>query len=536
VLGSEEGVSVSEIEHGFADAPPQWSASAPPPLLNATQICKRFPGVVALDQVDFEVRQGEIHALLGENGAGKSTLIKLITGLTQPDEGGLFVKGRQVQIASPRDARRLGISVVPQDVMMVSGLSVGRNMLLGLEQPMCAYGSLKRAEAEIVERALEMVGAKFSPSTLASSLSVPDLRLAQIARTLIHPGSIVVMDEPTAVLSEPDAERLLERLLSFREQGKAIIYVSHRLSEVMRIADRATVLRDGRRVAQFGRGDFDRQQIVAVMARAEQRPTSIAVASQTSDSTANDSIGSEDTVLLRVTKLSSHGRYSDVSLSARAGEIVGIAGVQGSGHGYFVRALAGADPWDAGAVTICGRDSPRGSVRAAFHRGLAFIPADRRRSAIVTSLSIQENLALSRRVRANCRRFGFRWPARERAMAEQLASDLSIHPPILDALAGTLSGGNQQKLALARVVEGDSRVLLIEEPTQGVDIRSKAEIHTLLRNVAKHQRRAVVIASSEFEELVDIADVIHVMCLGRLVATFPRNEANYHTILHHALP
>jgi ABC-type sugar transport system ATPase subunit len=504
------------------------------PLLDIRGVSKRFPGVNALSNVDLTLRRGEIHALLGENGAGKSTLINLIVGLVSPDAGEIVVEGQRADITNPRAAQQLGISLVPQDVLMVPGLSIGRNILLGFEGSFARRDSLDSAEIDLVERALAQIGANFHHSTPTASLSLADLRLAQIARTLIHTGNIIILDEPTAVLSEPDANHLLERLESFRDQGKGIIYVSHRLSEVMRIADCATILRDGKRVAHMKRAEFNRGRIVEAMARIEPSNASASVASQSVLS--RRAAGADDEVLLGVNNLSLGSCFQDVSFSAHAGEIVGIAGVQGSGHGYLLRALAGMDPYDAGDVSICGRHTAPGSVHAAFSNGVAFIPADRRRSAIVPQANLQQNLALGTNVRLECRRFGMRWPGRERAMATELIQGLSIHPPLLAASAGALSGGNQQKLALARLLEGDSRVLLLEEPTQGVDIRSKTEIHTLIKRIAVEQERAVVVASSEFEELLDIADVIHVLCLGRLVATFLRGEASYRQLLHHALP
>jgi ribose transport system ATP-binding protein len=237
------------------------------PLLAVSNVSKSFPGVVALSGVDLALRGGEIHALLGENGAGKSTLIRVITGAQYPDEGELVIEGRSVQIASPRVARQFGIGVVPQEVLFVPGLSIGRNMLLGFDKPLVRRSHLSETEHAVVSKALDQVGARFAPTAIASTLSVPDLRLAQIARTLIQPGNIIILDEPTAVLSEPDAERLLEKLLSLRDLGKGIIYITHRLSEVMKIADRATVLRDGRCVALFDRPEFDRAKMVEAMAR-----------------------------------------------------------------------------------------------------------------------------------------------------------------------------------------------------------------------------------------------------------------------------
>jgi ABC-type sugar transport system ATPase subunit len=522
---------MTQINSTYAgvDSPSTLSVSRVP-ALEAKGLVKRYPGVVALDNVNFAVHCGEIHALLGENGAGKSTLIRMLTGLAKPDSGTVFMGGQPVEITGIRDARRHGIELVPQDVLMVPEFSVGRNILLGLDRPFTDTTSLSVAETERVEAILEQIGATFSPRTSARDLSVSDLRLAQIARAFVQPSNVIILDEPTAVLSEADADRLLEKLIAFRSQNKAIVYVSHRLSEVFRVADNATILRDGKNAALLARDQFDRSAIVSAMARVDSFTSS-------QDPDAEEKVDSSPSKgALRVTDLTSPGRYSDVSLTANEGEIVGIAGVQGSGHGFLLRDLAGLAAWKAGTVTVNGVTLPSGSVRAAYQLGISLVPADRRQSAIVVSTSVRENLILGQRIRLACRRFGLRWPKRERDLTESYIKELDIHPPFADALAGSLSGGNQQKLALARMVEGDSKILLIEEPTQGVDVRAKAEIHRVLRNVARKQSRAVVVASSEFEELMELADIIHVMSLGRLVATFKRGEADYKTILHYALP
>jgi ABC-type sugar transport system ATPase subunit len=293
------------------------------------------------------------------------------------------------------------------------------------------------------------------------------------------------------------------------------------------------VLRDGRYITTFARYEFDRANIVAAMARVETSPNPKRSLAEDRERRSEENQGE---ILLKVESLSAAGRYEDVSFSAREGEVVGIAGVQGSGHGHLVRALSGLDAWGGGNVEIGKRRSLSGSVASAFRLGLAFIPADRRKSAIVPQSDLRENLALGRNVRKLCRRFGLRWPSREKTMARERIGELGIQPGHLGSRASTLSGGNQQKLALARVIEGNSRVLLLEEPTQGVDIRAKAEIHELIKRVAIKQMRAVVVASSEFEELLDIADIIYVMRLGKLVATFGRGEASYRDILHSALP
>ena len=494
-------------------------------------ICKSFPGVQALDDVTFDVYRGEIHALLGENGAGKSTLIKVLDGLVRPDAGRVLLDGEEVQLHSVRDARKRGVTVVPQDVLAVPQLSIGRNILLGFEGQMTHRTGLTAGEESVVRKALERSGATFDPSTRAGSMSVPELRLAQIARALLHPGDVIALDEPTAVLSEADADHLLERLVAFREQGKAIIYVSHRLSEVLRIAQRITVLRNGRNVGTFAREEFDKDRIVALMAKPDTR-LSVGDTSPSAEADGDGTPGAA--IVLQVEGVTRAPHLLDVSLSVAAGQIVGIAGVQGSGHGHLLRAIAGLDAYESGRVTIVGKTIPSGSIRAAYGAGAVLVPADRRRAAIVPLMSVRSNLVIP--IRSAARRLGIRLKRLERATARRYIETFGIRTPSTEALAGGLSGGNQQKVALARAFESAPRVILLEEPTQGIDINAKAEIRNLVRRLAREDGVAVVVATSEFEELLGLADEIHVMRLGRHVATMPAAEATYAGILHHALP
>jgi ABC-type sugar transport system ATPase subunit len=500
-------------------------ATQPAALLEG--ITKSFPGVRALDDVTFDVHRGEIHALVGENGAGKSTLIKVLDGLLLPDEGSIFLDGQEVLLHGVRDARRRGITVVPQDVLAVPELSIGRNILLGFERSVTRRGGLTAGERRVVREALQRSGATFNPSTRAGSMSVPEIRLAQIARTLLYPGDVIALDEPTAVLSEVDAEHLLQRLVSLREQGKAIIYVSHRLSEVLQIAQRVTVLRDGRNVGTYRREQVDREAVVALMAKPDRRVVEQTEATDTGPTSGGD-------LVLEVSELTSPPSLLGVTLTARAGQIVGVAGVQGSGHGQLLRSIAGLDPFDGGSVAIAGRTISAGFIRDAYTAGAVLVPADRRRAAIVPLQNVRSNLVLP--IRTAARRLGLRLLGRERAVARRYIELFSVRTPSTEALAGGLSGGNQQKLALARAFESTPRLVLLEEPTQGIDINAKAEIRHLIRVLAREEGLAVVLATSEFEELLGLADVVHVMCLGRVVATLTAEEATYAKILQHALP
>jgi len=502
------------------------STVAAPAAARLDGISKSFPGVQALDDVTFDVYRGEIHALLGENGAGKSTLIKVLDGFYRPDAGSIALDGVDVQLHSVRDARRRGITVVPQEILAVPELSIGRNILLGFEGQLTRRGGLTSSEQKLVAQALGRSGASFDPRRRAGSMSVPELRLAQIARALLHPGDVIALDEPTAVLSESDAEHLLERLVALRDQGKAIIYVSHRLSEVLRIAQRITVLRDGRNVGTFAREEVDKDRIVALMAKPDRR-VDVGYEGEGPPSPSGAPV-------LVAEDITAPPNLLGATLRAAAGRIVGIAGVQGSGHGHLLRAIAGLDAYESGRVTIAGKQVPPGSIRAAYQAGAVLVPADRRRAAIVPLMSVRSNLVLP--VRSAARRLGLRLKRSERATARRYIETFGVRTPSTEALAGGLSGGNQQKVALARAFESTPKVILLEEPTQGIDINAKAEIRNLIRRLARQEGVATVVATSEFEELLGLADEIHVMCLGRLVATMSAEEATYARILNHALP
>jgi ABC-type sugar transport system ATPase subunit len=482
-------------------------------------ISKRFAGVQALDRVSFTTRAGEIHSVIGENGAGKSTLLRVLTGLVRPDGGSVRIRGEQVAIRDPRDARSRGVSFVPQEVHVVRGLSAARNATLGLEPPFAPRLRLRKAERDRATTALTRAGAAFDVDRPASALSVPELRICQIARALADLGGVLLLDEPTAAVSRHDAEHLLGRLEALRDEGEAIVYVSHRLGEVLRVSDRITVLRDGRNVGTFDRGEVDREQLVRLMAR-ETRAAAAGARPERSSAGAR---------VLEARNLSAGRALRDVSLTVNGGQVVGVAGVQGSGHGDLLHVLAAARPFDEGEVEVFGRSLP-GSVAKAADLGVALIPADRRGGAIVGARSVLDNVALSARGR-----FGLRMARAERRLAGEYVTALDVRPPNLRALVGTLSGGNQQKVALARALASHARILLLEEPTQGIDINAKAEIRALIRQLAA-EGRSVVVATSEFEDLADLADVVHVMCLGELRTTLTADEVTYEEVLRHALP
>ena len=490
-------------------------------------ISKSYPGVKALDEVSFDAAHGEIHAIVGENGAGKSTLVKIIVGVTSPDDGRILIGGEEVRPRSPREAmRKYGIKMIPQELELCGQLVAGRNVLLGLERPLVRRTRLSEAERTSIDQALRVIAARVDPRRSSYELNVPEARLVQIAHALIAPGNVVLCDEPTAVLSEADADALLEWLLKMRAAGMTIVYISHRLSEVLRIADRITVLRDGRRVGTFARHEVDRQQVIELMTKSADgaprlRPP-IRLEQQRRGGT------------LEVSGLTLGRSFQDVSFTVEAGQLVGIAGVQGAGHGALLGAIAGRAEYQSGSISLDGRVVPAGSSATSCRLGIALVPGDRRRAGIAPNLRVRENIALP--VTGSLSRFGVRLRRAERQAARTYSEAFDIRGAGTETAARNLSGGNQQKLALARALQGAPRFLLLEEPTQGIDVQAKAEIREFVQQLVREEGLGVALASSEFEDLLGFADVIHVMCLGRIVATIEGDHATYGQLLQEALP
>jgi len=497
-------------------------------LVRLVAIDKSYPGVRALESISLDFNEGEIHSIVGENGAGKSTLVRILAGLEQPDTGTILVDGRPVRLKNPRTARRDGVSFVPQEVEGVSTFSVGRSLMLGREGRWINRSRLSSAESTLAHEALARMGVTgMDVDAPVSGLSVAELRLCQIAGTLVDPGRLIVLDEPTAVLADADAEVLLERLEGLRRERRGILYVSHRLGEVLRISDRITVLRDGRVVGTFARGEIDRAGMLSLMAR-KQSESPIAAAADEPAAVAAAS------TRLSVRGLTRAGAFEGVDFAVVAGQVVGIAGIQGSGHGRLLEALAGSAPVDSGDVAVDGASIEPGSLRRALDAGIRLVPEERRTRGIVGSLSLRDNISIGFGSAAQ-RRF-LRRPKDEKTVANGAVENLGIHARDIDVLVKTLSGGNQQKVVIARVLASSAAVLLLCEPTQGIDVRSKAEILGLLKRTAQSTGIGVVLASSEFEELLEYTDIIHVMRAGTIVKTVRTRDTSYSELLEAAVP
>jgi len=490
-------------------------------LLRAANISKTFAGVQALADVSFDVRAGEVHALVGENGAGKSTLIKIITGAVQPDSGTLEVGNKVVETNDPVISRRLGIAAIYQQPALFPDLTVAENIALGLE----ARGGWRRVNwRERRLRAAELlarVGSAIAPHTMVDRLSMPEQQLVEIARALGANARILVMDEPTASLSEREVARLLQVVRDVRRHGVGIIYISHRLGELFEIADRVTVLRDGRHIATRAMNEVEPAELIRLMVG---RELSAIFPKQAAP------IGKPVLELKNVGCRTAGIR--GVNLTVHAGEIVGLAGLVGAGRTEVARILFGLTPADQGQVLLRGRPVLVKSAAHAVELGIAYVPEDRRQHGVILDLPIAANasLAILRRL-SSLRGLDFHG---ERSLATDMVRRLAIKTPSIDAPVGTLSGGNQQKVAIARWLATEPSVLILDEPTQGIDVRAKAEIHRLMGELAG-RGMAILMISSELPEILGMSDRIAVMHGGTIAATLSRAEATQERILALAL-
>ncbi|MGQ0553209.1 MAG: sugar ABC transporter ATP-binding protein [Planctomycetota bacterium] len=526
-------------------------------MIELRSLGKRFGGVRALHEVSLRIAAGECHALVGENGAGKSTLGRVLAGVHAPDEGELFVDGRRVRFRSPADALRQGLALVPQEPAVCPDLSVAENMALGrwplragLASGAGVAGVVGRlglpgrlgviARPALVARArseLALLGADLDPRAPVRALTVVQRQMLQIAAALGRGARLLILDEPTAALPETEVERLRDLLLALRTRGVAIVFIGHRLAEVLALADRVSVLRDGRLVATLARGEADAQRLVQLMLGENNRPPGalpapsalLAAAVRVSPQGRAGSLdgggvlgSGAPAVRLRVAGLASPGRFSDISLEVRAGEIVGLAGLLGAGRSELLAALFGLDPAAQGRVSVDGRALQLGSPRAALRAGLVLLPEDRQRQGLVMGLGARVNWSLP-----FVERFRWRWAGalidrrseRSAARAALAAADLRAASldTALEAPVAQLSGGNQQKVLLSRCLAAGAGVLLIDEPTRGVDVGAKAAIAEQLRAAAA-AGAALLVASSDLAELLALSDRVLVLRAGQIAA------------------
>ncbi|MBN1845406.1 MAG: sugar ABC transporter ATP-binding protein [Sedimentisphaerales bacterium] len=497
------------------------SAPARQTVLAARGICKRFPGVQALRSVDFELRAGEVHALVGENGAGKSTLSRIVVGLETPDNGSMELFGEDYLPRSKRQAEDRGIRMVMQELNLIGRLSVAENIFLDnlpSTGGFVRYGRLHAAAAAIMAR----VGlADVDPATPADALGIGQQQMVEIAAGLSRDCRVLILDEPTASLTDREIELLFIQIRNLREQGVAICYISHRMEEILRIADRITVLRDGRRIETLAAAETTIDAVIRCMVGRDVRQELMSREKPAGE------------VALRAEGLSRGAKVRQVSFELRRGEILGLAGLMGSGRTETLRALFAADPPAGGAVYLYGSNAPARLRHPgdAVRRGLAFCTEDRKQQGLLLPLPVRCNITLTRLREVS--RWGWIRAADERAVAGQYVAALAVRCPSIEQPVGFLSGGNQQKVVIAKWLFCNCDILMFDEPTRGIDVGAKYEIYRLLARLAD-RGKAVLVVSSEWDELMAVCDRIAVMSDGYLVETFTPDRWSRQRILEAA--
>jgi ABC-type sugar transport system ATPase subunit len=487
------------------------------PFIEFHNITKRFAGVVALDDVSLSIERGRCHGLMGENGAGKSTLGKVLAGIHRPDAGTVVIDGREVRIHSPADAQREGIGMVHQELAFCPDLSVAENLSMG-QYPRQFGGLLNRREMiSRAEKLLHGIGVDIDVTRSMRSLSTAQEQLVQIAAAVGLDARILIFDEPTSSLSEPEAQALFGLIESLKARGKTMIYVSHRMPELFRLCDQISVLRDGKYVGTLNARDANQDSLVQMMIGRSVR--------EYFPQHANIRAGR---TLLNVEQLTSPGRFRDVSFDVRAGEIVGLAGLVGAGRSEVAKAIFGLDPEATGRVTLDGKPLKLGNIRGAMKRGIGMVPEDRKRQGLVLMMSCRRNISMA--LLDRLKRLFMLDHRAEAHLAADYCLKLRVKTPSIETPVGGLSGGNQQKIALAKWLARGGNLLIVDEPTRGVDIGAKAAIHELIDGLAQ-QGMGIILISSELPEVVNLSSRLLVMREGRLVGELSREQASQESVL-----
>jgi L-arabinose transport system ATP-binding protein len=492
------------------------------PLLQMEAVTVRFPGVLALDRASIDVRAGEVHGLMGENGAGKSTILKVLSGVCRPEAGRIRLDGEVRNFADPRAALAAGIAVIHQELHLVPELTVAENLLLGHFPN--RHGVIdRRALVECAREELHRLGEDIDPNLKVKHLAIAQRQMVEIGKALSRAARVIAFDEPTSSLSTRETEHLMAIITALKHQGRAIIYVSHRLEEVYSVCDRVTVLRDGRRVTSFEMTpDLDRVALVQAMVGRpiqdvyDYRPRALG------------------TVSLAVKGVTGSGLRNPASFEARSREIVGFFGLVGAGRTELLKLIYGAEPRTAGEIRLNGAKVRCASPSSAIAAGIALCSEDRKHEGILPIASVADNLNLS------CRRHHARWGLtldrnRERRTAEEYVNKLGIKTPNIETAIGTLSGGNQQKVILARWLAENIEVLLMDEPTRGIDVGARSEIYRLLYSLAE-SGKTIILVSSDLAEVIGVSDRIVVMREGAIVGELGRADATPERLINMALP
>lgn len=491
------------------------------PVLQAKDLAKAFGGVQALRGAQLSLRPGTVHALMGENGAGKSTLLKLLAGLLQPDAGEILFEGRPIKLRNPHEALRHGIVMIHQELMPFPHLSVAENIFIGSEPAGALAGTIDRARMNREAQALlERVGAQFAPEQPMGALSVAGMQLVEIARALVHRVRVLILDEPTSALSEREVESLFRIVRELKREGVAIVYISHKFAEVFALADEVTVLRDGAYVGTQPAASLTREELIRLMVG---RELNVLFPPRVPPS---------EEVLLEARGLSAPPKFADVSFCLRRGEILGVAGLMGAGRTQVANALYGLEPAESGVLLLRGEPVKIRQPSDAIARGIGMVGEDRKGFGLVLGLPVQHNVTLAALRR--CGRGPLISSAEERRLTDEQIEAFNIRTPSREQPVERLSGGNQQKVVIARALLTEPEILILDEPTRGIDIGAKAEVYAWIHKLAA-QGKAILLISSELPEILGLSHRILVMRAGRVAAELDPRTATQETILHAAM-
>ena len=487
--------------------------------LRVSGIEKSFPGVKALDKIDFAVRKGTVHALCGENGAGKSTLMKIINGIYKPDAGEIYIDGKPVKIKDPIQARELGIAMIAQELNYIPEMSIEENLFLG-RLPVTKFGNVdwKTVRKKTIEF-LKQEGLPYSPTQKLKTLTVSDIQMLEIIKAISNDADIVVMDEPTSSISQKEVDLLFEKIAALKAKGVSIVYISHKMDEVFQIADDITILRDGTVVGSYRASELTIDDVIAKM-----------VGRKMDNVYPKEEIPLGDTIL-EVKDLHSVNTFKDINFYVRQGEIVGFAGLVGAGRTEVMRVLFGLDPKTSGKIILKGKEMNIRRPSDSIKEGMVMLSEDRRNYGIIPVRSVMENASIS-----SLEKFiyhGYTHAKKERAMVKKYFDKMSVKTPTMETPIQSLSGGNQQKILLAKWMLRDPDVLILDEPTRGIDVGAKFEIYKLMTELAKEQK-GVIMVSSELPELIGMCDRIYVMCQGKIAGELSRGEFSQEAIMTYA--
>ncbi|EGG35869.1 sugar ABC transporter ATP-binding protein [Paenibacillus sp. HGF5] len=489
-------------------------------LIQMEGIMKEFPGVLALNNCRFDLRAGEVHALMGENGAGKSTLMKILTGVYQKDAGTIEFKGRPVELSNPKVAQDVGISMIHQELNLAPDLTVAQNIFIGREPRRKLRLFLDdRALHRQVKELFERMGLDMDPSIKVSELTVAKQQMVEIAKALSYNADVLVMDEPTAALSETEIEDLFRIIRQLRENGVGIVYISHRMDEIKRITDRITVMRDGQYIDTVSTAEVTTQDIISKM-----------VGRQIYETSKPERMAGERETVLEVIGLNQGRTLKDINLTLKKGEILGIAGLVGAGRTELARAIFGADRIQSGEIRVHGRKVTIKGPHDAVRQGIGYLSEDRKRYGCVVDLDVKSNVAIAS-YGSFLRPGGWMNTARIREQAEDMVSRLKVKTPHVDQEVKFLSGGNQQKVVIGKWLTRDCDILIFDEPTRGIDVGAKSEIYRLLNDLAV-QGKSIIMISSELPEILRMSHRILVMCEGRITGELDHEEATQESIMH----